>query len=435
MRKWMLAGIAALVVAAMMGHAHAGDTGKASAGILVTQDQRAMEAKARRLLRAPAVQQEIFRSVTYLKGVRAGNSADDRTERDSYVHDLAYGLALIVVDSDPDRPRILWDEFPGAHWGYENPDNVYRYFPVSPDARYQIIGRLGTSDHVSFQLSDGGGQMSGHLDNVVGHLASEDLRVAPDGSFSVALGPDAADGRPNYLQLVAGAKQVMIRDTMSDWSEVPMTLQVRRVGGPPHRAPTDDELTERIASALAASVKLWVQVTEKYNYAVAPNTLPSPIATGHGGLPGQYLTTGNFDLTDDQALVITARKGTARYLGFELGSNWYISFEYAAHSSSLSNGQAAANPDGSYTYVIALRDPGVANWLDPVGHHTGLTLMRWQGLNGPLKPEDAPVVKLVNIADLPQALPPGTPITTPAERHRQMLQRQHQVECRRSAQP
>ena len=328
---------------------------------------------------------------------------------------------------------MLFNGFPGAQYGLVNPDNIYRYIPFSSESHYQISGRIGGSEHVSFQLTDFAQFTGGRLAKIFGTLSSETLQVASDGSFTITLGPDAADGRPNHFQLPAGTTLLMIRDTMSDWSKSPMDLSVRRISGPSTPVPSEKALATQVASGLAASTKLWVKIPQMYHYNVPENTLPSPKATGAGGLQGQYNTAGNYKLSDDEALVITARKGSARYLGFQLGSNWYVPFDYAAHSSSLNNHQAVANPDGSYTYVIALRDPGVANWLDPVGHPTGVTLMRWQGVATPLVAEDAPVVRLVRFADLVRALPPGTPMVTPAERARQLQERQRQVVQRRAA--
>jgi hypothetical protein len=392
-----------------------------------------MEEQARRLLQMEVMKREITRSTAYLKAL-PGVSAEDLADVDAYVHGLALCVALAVVNSDPSRPRVLFNGFPGTQYGLVNPDNIYRYIPVSSTSRYEITGRLHGTTDVSFQLTDGAQFVGGRLSKDFGQLTSEKLKSREDGSFTITLGPEPAAGRANYLQIPPGAVQVMIRDSMTDWSKWPMELRVRRVAGPSHHAPKTQELAERAASALAVSIRLWVEIPQKYNYNSPPNTLPrwNRAVTGSGGLVGQVNTGGNFKLSNDEALVITARKGSARYLGFQLGSNWYVPFDYAAHSSSLNNYQAVPNPDGSYTYVIALRDPGVANWLDPVGHPTGVTLMRWQGMATPLAAEDAPVVRLVRFADLARALPPGTPMLTPAERARQLQERQRHVAQRRS---
>ena len=433
MRKFVLAGAAAMLVSGGAIAPSAGLAETHAAHILVTKDQRAMEEQAQQLLKMNAVNREIARSTAYLKALPGGVSVEDLADVDAYVHDLAFCVALAVINADPGRPRVLFNGFPGAQYGLVNPDTIYRYIPLSSESHYQISGRLGGSDHVSFELTDTAPFTGGRLGKNFGTLSSETLRVAPDGSFTITLGPDAADGRSNHFQIPADATLLMIRDSMSDWSQAPMDLSVRRISGPSNPVPNEKTLAERVASGLAVSTKLWVKIPQIYSYNVPENTLPPPKATGAGGLQGQYNSGGNYKLSDDQVLVITARKGTARYLGFQLGSNWYVPFDYATHSSSLTNRQAAANPDGSYTFVVALRDPGVANWLDPVGHPTGLTLMRWQGVDRPLTAEEAPVVRLVRFADLARALPPGTPMMTPTERTQQLQQRQRQVAQRRAA--
>ena len=57
---------------------------------------------------------------------------------------------------------------------------------------------------------------------------------------------------------------------------------------------------------------------------VAPRLTP-------GGLATQYSSVGQFDLTEDQALIITLPVTDAPYLGFQLGSLWYISLDYINH--------------------------------------------------------------------------------------------------------
>lgn len=382
-------------------------------------------------MQTPIMRAQRERTRAYLAGTRAGKLPDDRGDLDAYLEELVYGCALMSVNLDPARPRVQWNVKPGARQGLDNPDTVYRFIPVSPDYRYEITGPRGTSDDISFQTTDAGPWLHGRLYKTMGVLATPDLRVTADGTFTLTLGSDAGDGRPNHIQLPPQARHIMVRDTMSDWSQTPMSLRVRRVGEPSAPpAPTEGELAAQAASMLERSAPLWVQVPEQYNHVVPVNTLPPAQPTGSSGLQGQYLTTGTFDLTDDQALVITARQGTAKYIGFQLGSDWYISYDYWAHTSSLTNIQAAPNPDGSYTYVIALRDPGVANWLDPVGHHQGLTLMRWQGLTTPLPSTNSPQVQLVNLADLPSALPPGTPMASSRDRRLHIVERQYQIDAR-----
>lgn len=442
-RRTFLTSLAALSAAAVTGACSADKAGPRSsvspsgavpatpAEVLVTPDQRAMEAQAAQLLDTPALRAQIERSRATLAASRAGNNPDDRRELDGYLGELAFGAALMSVNADAARPRVQWNLKPGARQGLENADNIYRLIPVSPDSRYEITGQRGTSDDISFQTIDAGPWLYGRLQKTMGVLATPDLHPAADGTFTITLGPEPAAGRPHHIQLPPDARQIMIRDTTTDWSQIPMTLAVRRIDGPsaPPEA-SQQQLADRTAAMLASSTAAWIQVPEQYNHTVPANTLPAARPTSSGGLQGQYVTTGTFDITDDQALVITARAGTAKYLGFQLGSDWYISYNYWDHTSSLTNTQARPNADGSYTYVIAIRDPGVANWLDPVGHHQGLTLLRWQGVSAPLAPEESPQVKLVALADLPSALPPGVPAATLQDRAAQIDRRRQQINAR-----
>jgi hypothetical protein len=66
-----------------------------------------------------------------------------------------------------------------------------------------------------------------------------------------------------------------------------------------------------------------------------------------------------------------------------------------------------------------MNDPGVPNWLDPVGDSKGLICARV------LRPLTAPAVRLrkVRTGDLRQHLHPQTAVMTPAERSRSLRSR------------
>src|SRR5690606_5475052 len=74
------------------------------------------------------------------------------------------------------------------------------------------------------------------------------------------------------------------------------------------------------------------------------------------------LAGGRFHIKDDEALVITTSDGEAAYTGFQISDPWTISPTPAYMTTSRNLSQLTANPDGNYTYVISLVDPGVANW-------------------------------------------------------------------------
>jgi hypothetical protein len=53
--------------------------------------------------------------------------------------------------------------------------------------------------------------------------------------------------------------------------------------------------------------------------------------------------------------------------------------DYVHHQSARNCHSAVLEPDGSARFVVAARDPGVANWLDTAGHERGTVGVRWVG--------------------------------------------------------
>ena len=119
---------------------------------------------------------------------------------------------------------------------------------------------------------------------------------------------------------------------------------------------------------------------------------------------------GNFKIADDEALVVTLDPLGAKYVGFDLTNHWLVSLEHIRGTGSLNNEQAQRSPDGSITYVIAARDPGVYNWLSTSGFHTGNILIRWQALPESTTTADGAIqsVKVVKLNALSAALPADT---------------------------
>ena len=136
-------------------------------------------------------------------------------------------------------------------------------------------------------------------------------------------------------------------------------------------------------------------------------------------------------MADDQALVITLPVSDAPYLGFQLGSMWYISLDYINHQTSLNGTQAQRDPDGKIRIVVSGRDPGVLNWVETLGHPTGFLQFRWQRLSRELTEADGPAVELVDIADVPDRLPYYQDNRITAEQWRDRIAlRQRQIQNR-----
>jgi Protein of unknown function (DUF1214) len=263
-----------------------------------------------------------------------------------------------------------------------------------------------------------------HQAGIGRHLAAltrQQLAVEADGSFTVSVDPQPANGRANHLQTEPGRMWLFARDSFADWRQRPTALELRRVAGPPLGAvPTDSTLRARMVESLPHFVDFWRGFKNTFLGFPAPNRLSAP-----EGRPGGwgYLAGGRFELTDETALVITTSDGGAYYTGFQVTDPWTIAPDPIHRTSSLNKSQALCNPDGTHTYVVSRADPGIHNWIDTVGLREGWMMLRWQGVpastTGPTLVRE---VKLVDLADLERQLPPGVPKAT-LETRREQVQR------------
>ncbi|VEG57972.1 Uncharacterised protein [Mycolicibacterium aurum] len=301
----------------------------------------------------------------------------------------------VAFDYDRDHPFLHEGTGPFTKMGLDNPDTMYFGTRVQPGHEYVVTGRRGTTTDVSFQLL--GGE---YTDEVVpdSETAFDDrkLDIASDGTFEWRFTPDTPS-------------QLVIREVYNDWSAQRGSFAIARTDtagtAPP---PLTKELIEKryavAGKQLVQRVKTWLQFPQWFYNDTEPNALVPPRLTP-GGLATQYSSAGQFDLAEDQALVITLPVTDAPYLGFQLGSLWYISLDYINHQTSLNGTQAQADPDGKIRIVVADRNPGVTNWVETLGHRKGFLQFRWQRVSRELTAADGPTVELVGVDQVASALP------------------------------
>ena len=85
--------------------------------------------------------------------------------------------------------------------------------------------------------------------------------------------------------------------------------------------------------------------------------------------------------------------------------------------------QAELDSDGGLTLVLSLKDPGVANWLDPAGRFEGEIVMRNYGS----KVARVPRVRKVRFDELKRHLASGTKMVAPEERRKAIEHRREGV--------
>lgn len=348
----------------------------------------------------------------------------------------------------------------GSRILYDNPDTIYRFMGVNKTSTYVIKGRL-TGEmpaDTSFSLLTG---LSGVT---AGYLGARDLDIASDGSFTITLSSEAAaPGQRNHLQLTADSTLVAVRNTLSDWNnQPPMSLSIERVSGPrnslfsqlggfaiPLLGPTvaNSPLLTALVSLIppmkepppilrgtftAVIMALGLSQEAKYikvattdpetGERIQPNVLKDPTRNAEF-LATQLQSAGYFDLDDREALVVTITPNNARYFTVPVTNLWTITDDYRNVQTSLNNAQAVANPDGSYTFVISSRDPGVHNWVSTGGLNQGTISIRFQDLDVDSTVTPTVTSQVVSLRALKGVLPASTKYVNPWQRLHQLAVR------------
>jgi len=311
---------------------------------------------------------------------------------------LAGGIAActhLAFDYDRDHPFLQSGTGPFTKMGLDNPDTLYFGTRVQAGHEYVVTGRRGTTTDLSFQLL--GGEYT--EDNVPDSETAFDdrkLTIAADGGFQWRFTP-------------AANAQLVIREVYNDWSAQRGMVAIARTdtAGTAPAPLTRDLIEKRWAVAgkqLVQRIKTWLQFPQWFYMNIPVNTMVAPRLTP-GGLATQYSSAGHFELAPEQALVITLPVTDAPYLGFQLGSMWYVSLDYINHQTSLNGTQAQADPDGKIRIVVSEQSPGVTNWVETLGHRKGFLQFRWQRVSRELTEADGPAVELVDIGAVPERLP------------------------------
>lgn len=393
---------------------------------LGTADQRAVELTALELLKLPSVQTSIADTAREIKSIVPHGPLSAAIFDYEFEQMRWIGL-LAAINIDANHPRIhavslyphTTDGIPivGTKGLHPSPDYVYRLAPVDDAARFVVHGRKATEGPLAFEVS-----LIGSDEATQGNLSLSDLKIDPDGSFTITVDPNPADGRANHLQSAPGAQQLIIRDIFDHIErQRPMALTIERLD-PPKRGPlTLDEIAQGVPKQMNKAIRGTMAVTAAINR-IPANTLAQPAFMNQGEtLVTQAYSMGHFKLAEDQAFVITITMGSAGYAIIPATNYWGGIGDYLNHRTCISSGKAAANPDGSLTFVVARRDPGVANWVETDGLDEGMLCVRWTAFKpgGPMPTLDA---KLVALAELEKNVPAGAPRVDAAGRRAQIEQ-------------
>jgi hypothetical protein len=394
-----------------------------------TPDQHEVERRALQLLQHPLLQRT--RKEVQARWLKvAAPSSEMRACFDSAFEEVMFGAAVWSLNQDPQRPKVVTItrlrhrvgdvEVPGSRWGLDNPDSIYRVIPIDGSERYLIRGQVAEK-----RLTENYFTLWDRNMNTVDVLSGHDLVLDRDRNFTITVDSDPANGRPNHIRSAPQAHEFYIRDVILDWStDVPNTLSIEKLGLPKTPPRSEDEQ----AALTAQFMRTYADNTMRWNN----QALSKPVNTFNftidrdtdGALRNQIYILGHFDLQDDEALVLNVRLGGARYFLAPITNVWGTTNDIVNRTGSLNKAQSVANRDGTYTYVVSVRDPGVHNWVDPCGMHEGILTLRWAEFPGGRAGSDVGVdSQVVPAARLSDFLPAETTFVTPAERQAQLAER------------
>jgi hypothetical protein len=112
---------------------------------------------------------------------------------------------------------------------------------------------------------------------------------------------------------------------------------------------------------------------------------------GYAAKDNAYLQT-RYELEPDQALVMRGRFPRCRFANVVLWNRRLQTPPYRYRRVSLNRRQVHYTADGSFEIVVAHRDPGVPNWIDPAGIREGMIFWRFLLPDEQTPPIEAEVV-------------------------------------------
>ncbi len=337
---------------------------------------------------------------TFLTGERAVTQDVSVIEGYRWIFSITQVAFDCFVWADKDRPRFV--DIVGRYkkWGGDNADAYYQYAPLDPTRTYRV--HLDAGDAVYLSLSVYEGPDDGQpAEGIVGSLHLGEMEANADGSYDIIL--SAGEHLGNWIQLSPTSNAAITRDYLADPANDKRAVRTIESNDPPVTTRiTDEDMARRFRAAMT-----WIK--EQGEIAPVPpmgdpNTMMEPlpmgaITYGWGAGDASY-GMGNYDLEDDEALIIKGVSPKCPFWNLCIWNEFLHTYNYDYERVSINGHQVAYNDDGSWTIVVAAKDPGHPNWIRTQGHKSGVLWARW------FLPEETPAqptTRVVKVADLVNA--------------------------------
>jgi hypothetical protein len=409
---------------------------------LYSPEQLQAELMLLRLIQDPEVKAIQAKLKTELAAGQRAKLPDAVATLDNAIGQWTNSLIFGELIHRPSRPVFLWatDDTPREWLGHklggvgmsgDNPDAIYRSAGIEGGGNYEILGQYHPDSRPTqllFEADPGDMAQPQNIMPTAGgkhadlHSASmisdKVLKVDPSGAFRITVSSEASGG-PNHMQIPAsGYVSIAVRDILADWTQRPCKLTIRRLDLVRPEPRTFATVRARLLADLETYVHFWAHFPDIWFGGLKANQHSEPMQRPGGW---GFVAGLNFSLADDEAMLVTTRRGGAKYTGFQLNDPWMIAPDARTQQVCLNSSQATTSGDGSTSYVISRTDPGAANWLDTCGMRDGIGIIRWQNIPEGLKKEgliaNLEVIKLAKLATL------GLPMVTPQQRRERVAAR------------
>eukprot|EP00039_Didymoeca_costata_P024736 m.11286 g.11286 ORF g.11286 m.11286 type:complete len:530 (-) comp4415_c0_seq1:141-1730(-) len=375
------------------------------------------------------------------------------------------------VENDPTHPRFIRMVSPTIKMLGDHPDAVYLYTPVDPCRSYLITGRVTTEAYFSFTVhGDPSNNQATFATRIVATLNLEELKIEEDGTYKVLLKASAdpevcdlssqdpytdseKDIKASILEMPPSSSSVIVRlyyenSTSVGTDEVFVTsvmdsykieiVEIYNTVNDNNNVAmescnkasdlNEDALDKHIAKQLNTVTKFVYAMTlgmpmqdptttPKF-YSMIPNKFGIPEkwsrdTEGMGAVDIAYCA-GQFQLKEDQALLIQGELPECSFANIVLWNRFLQSFDFRLHSVSLNRKQMNLTCDGEYIadfdnsscstpyYRIVLsanRPPGLNSsysWISTGGRRRAQ--MFWRFVL-PTNEVQQPKTTIMNVAD------------------------------------